>query len=314
MNKSKKRLTRDYWDNHSSVRARPNTYDVCIDQPIHMHTGDWYPRAMLPFLDRLLHLKVPDDKIQRLLAQHLIYFLDYTTVLEHLMVNRSLEVIIHNQLNVQLPEHLKSAGLQIYTDEGYHALFSNQLSTQVANLFNIKKATQLPLRIESLNTYLSRATPSLKNIIYFSIGFVSETIIAKEISQITTCSLTSQANALLTDHLADEAVHAQYFAEIFKFTWAHCKAEQRDAIASALPDILKIFCLTDIRWLEGVLKEADVPNVEIAQIVERANNEAVINLRAASAAKMTFSILRKVGFFQVCRYADIFKSKGLPYA
>lgn len=314
MNNVEYRLTLESWNKNSAVRTKPNIYSLCSNQTFSTHPGDWYPKTMLPYFERLTKCDISESKVERLLAQHLVYFLNYTTILEHLMVIRSLEIIIHGKINLKFSEPLKAAGMHIYTDEGYHALFSHQLSCQVSKQYSIGLTSHPPYRIQKLNEFISTSPPQLANTIYFCIGFVSETIIAKEISQITSLSLKPQVYALLKDHLEDEIMHAHYFSEVFQSAWAQANIQQKDIIASILPRILKTFCLTDVRWLEETFKDAEVPETEITNIVENINSESNINRKVAKAAKMTFSVLRKVGFFNTDQYAEQFRSEGLPYA
>lgn len=314
MTKIEHRFTFDFWNKNSSVRSKSNTYALGVPPETNDYALDWYPRPMLPYLRHVSFQNIPEDKIRRLLARHLVYFLDYTMILEHLMVNLSLETIIYDSLIVKIPKKLKSIGLQIYTDEGYHAQFSNQLASEIASAYKINRLIPPPFRISKLNDYIANTKTDLRHILYFSIGFISETIIAKEIRSITADSLAPQAYTLLTDHLEDETVHAYFFAETFNFVWTHSSSLQKDAIASMIPPLLKIFCSTDIDWLSDALGEAGLSQGAITDITESANAESLINQRICSIAPLTFSALRKVGFFEISKYAQHFRSEGLPYA
>ncbi|MGV6396041.1 diiron oxygenase [Pseudomonas caspiana] len=306
-------LTLEHWNKAASVRVKPYTYSVQMSQDRLGDTKDWYPRAMLPFLTDGLLRNVSEERVRKILAHHLVYFLDYTTLLEHLMVNRSLEVIVHDMLEVGIPEVMRAAGLQIYTDEGYHALFSNQLAAEVATLYSVERNVQVPMRIEKLNALISGVPQELVGVMYFAIGFVSETVIAKEIASIKSDCLIPQVYSLLKDHLEDETVHAYFFTKAFEVVWQGCSKQQRDTIAFTLPSLLRVFCCTDTAWLSNVLMEARVPAVTTKAIVEQMEDRGLINKKISSAASMTISTLRKNGFFDDAEYAHCFKVEGLPY-
>lgn len=312
MKKLDKCLTLERWNKQSSVRVKPNVYSMQSLQSHSVQEKDWYPRGMLPFLNDPRLKALSEPCVRKILAHHLVYFLDYTTLLEHLMVNRSLEIIIHDMLGVGIPEAMRTAGLQIYTDEGYHALFSNQLAAEVADIHVIERNTQAPIRIEKLNRLISAVSPEFVDVVYFAIGFVSETIIAKEISSIKSELLVPQVYALLKDHLEDEAVHAYFFTKVFEVVWLGCSKQQRDAIAFTLPSLLRIFCSTDTAWLSSVLIEAKVSAVTAKVIAAQMHDMNLINEKICSAASMTISILRKNGFFDEEEYAHCFRIEGLP--
>ena len=96
------------------------------------------------------------ETLHRLTANHLVYFLDYTTLLEHRIVNRAVEVIVHRELPIYIPLPMKHAALQLYTDEGYHALFSNQIAEQIAALYGITRRPVIPKRISRMNALIAR--------------------------------------------------------------------------------------------------------------------------------------------------------------
>ncbi|SQF94379.1 P-aminobenzoate N-oxygenase AurF [Paucimonas lemoignei] len=313
MRSFKECLTLEHWNKNSSVRAKPNIYSMPLLRCSSSLTKDWYPRSMLQFLTRPDFKTVPDECIEKLLAHHLVYFLDYTTFLEHMMVNRSLEIIVHDMLEVGIPEPMRAAGLQIYTDEGYHALFSNQLAAEVAGIYAIERNARTPSRIQKLNALIASTSEDSVAAVYFAIGFVSETIIAKEISCIKSDSLIPQVYRLLQDHLEDEAVHACFFAEVFGTVWRGCSEQQRDSIAFTLPLLLRIFCSTDTAWLSNVLLEANVSVTTTKAIAAQADNVTLINDRVSRVASLTFATLRNNGFFNKEKYSRHFRMEGLTY-
>lgn len=307
-------LTLETWDKRSAVRNKPNTYSIIRPSDEAQHQCDWFPRAMLPFLKCPQFEHIAEESIHRLLAEHLIYFLDYTVILEHLFVNRSLEVIMYDSLKANLTRELSATAMQIYTDEGYHALFSNQLARDVSKKFSIRRRSRMPFRLEALSELISETNPEERDLISFCIGFISETIIAKEIAQITTTTLAPQAYALLKDHLEDEKTHAWFFSIAFQEVWCNATNRQRRVIAKSLPLILKTFCLTDEAWLAEVLHETGVSPEFADSITTQINSESSIVTRVMSVAAMTLSVLRKNGLFSNREYANHFTTAGLPDA
>jgi hypothetical protein len=131
------RYTLGDWDNKAAVRVRRNDYLLPDDLEQQLSIRDWFPPAFIPYCKHPLIDTAGRPMAQRLAANHLVYFLDYTTLLEHRVVNRAVETLVHGELDVPIPRQMKTAALQLYTDEGYHALFSNEVAEQVAALYDI---------------------------------------------------------------------------------------------------------------------------------------------------------------------------------
>ena len=112
------------WDTKASVRTDRSPYTLPADLEHQLGERHWFVPDFMPYLDHPDIVLAGPSVVRRLEANQLVYFLDYTTVLEHKLVNRSVETLIHDELGVPVPCAVKTAALQLYTDEGYHALFS----------------------------------------------------------------------------------------------------------------------------------------------------------------------------------------------
>ncbi len=296
------------WNSHSSVRSKPNKYVIPDQKPAEK---DWFPKKMVPYLDLPCFASVKKEKVDRLLAQHLVYFLDYTTILEHLMVNRSLEVIVHNKLNISIPESLRKASLQIYTDEAYHALFSDELSCSVAGLYGIRRLKRRPYRIAALEQLIQQTPEKHRNEVYFAIGFVSETIIAKEIARLIEKNLVPPVYAMFRDHLDDEIRHAFFFSEAFQVIWQRITLPQKHIIARALPTILKIFASMDPFWLTQSIEETGIPREACNHIIAESTSLAETIKRVKSGSSMTISVLRNANIFSDKMFSGYFHTEEL---
>jgi hypothetical protein len=136
--------------------ASQHDYQLPPDVALQLETRHWFPPAFLPYLAHPVIQAAGSACVARLSANHLVHFLDYTTLLEHRIVNRAVETIVHGELPAYVPTRMKNAALQLYTDEGYHALFSNQLAEQIAAFYGITGRPVMPLRITRLNALIAR--------------------------------------------------------------------------------------------------------------------------------------------------------------
>ncbi|EJM15294.1 P-aminobenzoate N-oxygenase AurF [Pseudomonas sp. GM18] len=305
------RFTLVDWNTRASVRSSEHDYLLPPDLEQQLETRHWFPPGFLTYLTHPAIEAAGKAVVHRLSANHLVYFLDYTTVLEHRIVNRSVETIIHGELKVNIPSRMKTAALQLYTDEGYHALFSNSLAEQVAEVYGISLRPVMPHRITRLSTLLDRAPEEHRALAWFLVGFVSETIIAKELLEVCRDTLVSSVQAMLRDHLADEARHSRYFSEVFHYLWLTLNSRQRTFAARLLLDSIRVFFEADERWLRESLHSAGVDGTVVTEILgELASRQATLQ-RARSGAGATLQALKKAGVFDLPYNRQLFMKAGL---
>ena len=305
------RFTLGDWNNRASVRISEHAYQLPSNLGRQLETRHWFPPAFLPYLNHPAVEAAGREMIHRLSANHLVYFLDYTTLLEHRIVNRSVETIVHDELGVSIPRRMKTAALQLYTDEAYHALFSNSLAEQIADIYGTTNRPVMPQRITRLNTLLDRTPEKHKALAWFLVGFVSETIIAKELRDVCRDTLVSSVQEMLRDHLADEARHSRYFCEVFHYLWLQLSCGQRTFTARLLLEILLVFFEVDERWLEESLRSAGLSVTAVAQILGDLTGPQAQRLRARSGAGATLNAMRKAGFFDLPANRQLFYRAGL---
>lgn len=305
------RFTLGDWNTRAVVRTSEHTYSLPSDVEQQLETRHWFPPAFLPYLEHPTVKSAGRAMAHRLSANHLVYFLDYTTLLEHRIVNRAVETIVHGELDVGVPQRMKKAALQLYTDEGYHALFSNNLAEQVAAHYGMVERPVMPQRIARLNALLDRTPDKHTSLAWFLTGFVSETIIAKELLDVCRDALVCGVEEMLRDHLADEARHSRYFCEVFHHLWLHLTSAQRTFCAARLLEIILIFFEVDEPWLRGSFRSAGLSETSCTDIVNGLSGVQVCLQRARSGASATLSALNKSGFFDLPFNRQLFTKAGL---
>jgi hypothetical protein len=294
----KNRFTLGEWNTRASVRTSDHHYQLPSDLEKQLQSRDWFPPALLPYLSHP-EIKSADQAItKRLCANHLVNFLHYTTLLEHRIVNRSVEIIIHDELDFPIPPRMKTAALQLYTDEGYHALFSNQLAKQIIEFYGMPDQPVTHNRITRLNNLIHSTPEKQRALTWFLVGFASETIIAKDLRDIYKDTLICSVQEMLSDHLTDEARHSRYFSEVFHYLWLQMSDELRITSAKQLLEALLIFFETDQQWLERSLRSVQLSETTVEQILVTMADPHAHILRIRSGASSTFKALKKAGFFK----------------
>ncbi|WP_192562742.1 diiron oxygenase [Pseudomonas gozinkensis] len=299
------------WNTRASVRTSSHDYRLPDDLQKQLETRHWFPPAFLPYLAHPVIEAAGRSMLHRLTARHLVHFLDYTTLLEHRIVNRAVETIVHGELPVEVPAPMKTAALQLYTDEGYHALFSSQVAEQIAGVYALSARPAMPRRITRMNLLIARTGQEQRPLVCFLLGFVSETIIARELLDVCRDSLVSGVNDMLRDHLTDEARHSRYFTEVFHYLWLRLGPRQRTFTATTLLDIFAIFFEVDELWLQESLSGAGIANTTVTDILGTMTTTQASQRRARAGSLATLNALKKAGFFNEPQNQTLFAKAGL---
>ena len=264
----------------------------------------------MPYLDHPDIVQAGQSVARRLEANQLVYFLDHTTVLEHKLVNRAVETLIHKEISDHVPAAMKNAALQLYIDEGYHALYSCQIAEQVADLYGINNRSRPAHRIQRLLHQIEVCRPADRPLNWFLIGFVSETIIAKELLGAIHVPLVTTVLDMFKSHLGDEARHSRYFSEVFTHVWSRLDDAQRAQASTQLLTLLGIFFESDTRWLKESLSSVDLNPATIEQITTHLQQPAVHQQRVRAGSKATVLALANAGFFNCDHNRRLFMSAG----
>ncbi|MBP0619148.1 diiron oxygenase [Cupriavidus consociatus] len=297
------------WDKQSAVRVRPYKYNCQPTNKNDPKSGNWFFPSALSFLSHPLLAHLTPDQVQELLARNLVSFLEYTTLLEHRIVNRSVEHIVHNCLPVAVPHGMCMDALRIYTDEGYHAVMSADVAHQVSEIFGISQTTRQFSRISRLEALASGFQQQALG--WFLIGFVSETAITKEFAKMGRSALVPAVHSMLMDHLSDEWKHSRCFVRMFSYLWPRLTRPEREFCATQLPVIIQECFRLDESLLERDLAALGLDSNVAQTISAERNNETANRLRAKNGASATLHALRECAFFSEPRYVANFAKHGL---
>ena len=169
----------------------------------------------------------------------------------------------------------------------------------------------MPMRITQLNTAITRVPETDRPLAWFLLGFVSETIIARELLEVCRDTLVSSVSDMLRDHLADEARHSRYFSEVFHYLWLTLNSRQRTFSARMLLEFLRIFFEVDERWLKQSLRSVGIADDVIRKILDGLISPRASRQRTKAGAKATLEAMTKAGFFALINNRKLFAKAGL---
>lgn len=292
------------WYSSSTVRSRPYGYLLSEQDFREVNPDRWFPSSMAPALAHTEITNLPLPERLHLHINHLTYFLDYTTDLEITHVNKAVKSITHGPLKKYFDSSDHRAALKLYVDEGYHALFSRELADQVTNHFKLKRRRSA--RINAFSELVAKTPSSHQDLTQFIIAFVSETLITKELFDLSRQMLIPGVYNLLIDHLHDEGKHSAYFSYCFEKLWSRLSESQQDFAARSLLEILLIFGRPDKEFILSLFAS----DTRQGELVLK-HLEARVTERIAALAIPTMQTVQRTTLLQKHDLLHLFKTYGI---
>lgn len=305
----------DGWTETAAVRAKPSPADVELTGQADELAGvRWFVTGATDELlsqPALQHLGMRERN--GLYAARLVRFLDDTALTEHRIVNVAAQVIAENRLRAYVPEPLALDALKLYTDEGYHAWFTARACQAIRAVFAIPACDGEPsAKIAGLEALAAQAPPAWRDLTWFMIGFVAETMVTKAIVDVMRNSAQSAIQRMLLVHLEDEWVHAKYFAQLFRLIWPGLDADARRHFGQLLPRIMAAFHVHDEPFLRRILAHAGLDAAACDKAIARlAGDPARHAARLRAACGNTLQVLQGCGVFGESGAREAFIRAGL---
>ena len=213
--------TKKDWDKKSSVRSSGESYDLNINKIDPKKDPDWHVSNYSGILQHEKLSSLTEEQKKFVMGTQLLEFVIKTTKFEIDYVNVVANNLALGKYYFKLPEVLKLDALKIYTDEGFHAHFSLQMSDQIKKYYKIDDdlSPYLDGFFEKLNNLGNRFDKNYKYLSLIAAVIVSESMIVQDISNEMKDVVYEPIRAMFKDHMIDEAFHANYFGTLFKIIW-----------------------------------------------------------------------------------------------
>lgn len=302
------------WIDTAAVRARPSLTDFDLSASAdELSSVRWFVFGTADELQShvaLRHLGIAQRN--RLYAARLVHFLDDMVLTEHRIVNAAAQVIAENRLRAYLPERLALDALKLYTDEGYHAYFTAHASRAIREVFALEAGDGPNVKIAAIEALVAEVSPGRRDMAWFMVGFVGETMITKAIVDVMRGSAHSAIQGLLLAHLEDEWVHAKYFAHLFSLIWPRLDADGRAYFGGLLPRIIAAYHAWDEPFHRRLLGDhagldAAACDRVLAKVAGRGSQIARMRARCGN----TLQVLERCGVFDEEHLRAPFVQAGL---
>jgi hypothetical protein len=295
------------WFERSSVRQAPRRV---LDESEDRYS---FSPDLVPLAGHELVRSLPDEVFEQVLTQHLYRYLDFTTKLEHLVVNRTVLGIAHRTVGVELPDEMVFDAYKIYCDEAYHAVFSADLLRQVrARTGIVPKLTAEPYFTTRLRQLQDRLAPELRPLAELLFVVCSETLISATLAEVPNDPRVHAAvRETIRDHAQDEGRHHAYFASFLKYLWSQLDHAVRRELGPLLPDLVLAFLHPDRPAIREELLGYGLSRDDAEQVIAEVYDERTVREYARDTSRLTVRHFASVGVLEDPATRDRFEELGL---
>ena len=272
-----------------------------------------FPPSAIPYLDHPCLEQIDSRLRSELLTRHLYQYLNFTANLEPTLVNRGVQRIAANKLPISVIRDMRLDALKIYTDEGYHALFSIDLISQIEAATGV---IDLPYDFEPYLQNLDRVTHDLLSG-QRALGellqvIIFETAVSSILSDLPEDpNLVTAVRSVIRDHATDEKTHHAFFMRLFPELWTSLSSRQKHQVGLALPRLI----VEEVRPYKDPIADALVAVGLDASSASEVLHDTYTNTHAMQyarhMARYTVHLFAKTGVLDIPGASDAFAAEGL---
>lgn len=299
----------DNWDERATVRVKPRR--VLMEEE---EKGKvFFPPDLVPITQHPIVREMGSRVERELLIRHLFHYLDFTTYLEHDLVNTAARRIAINDIDYDIPEKMRFDAYKLYCDEAYHALFSEDMKRQIACATGVREEAN------SMPTFLSwcreiQASQPRELFGFFELFFatIAETLISSSLVQIPRDTrVITAVRTLVADHAEDEAFHFKYFSSLFRILWPQMSKDQKGRLGPLLPEFIMKFLQPDRAKIRLDLTAVGLTPEQIDQVVRDSYSEGEVLKSIIRTARMPLRLFEELDVKADTRTAEAFDQFGL---
>lgn len=298
------------WDKAASVRSKPRRF-VTGEKD-----SQFFPEHLVPVLNTQAAVELNPEVRHSLATQHLYRYLDFTLLLETLVVNKVLLGIALGRLGFPASRGQRLDAMRMYTDEAYHATAAMDIGFQVEGASQINNMTAGHLEQEFLMRLhkIKEAVgdPQLASLVELSFVIASETLISGNLSDVGGSNVVDEGvRSVITDHAKDEGRHHGFFYRYLKDLWGHLNERERQTVGWAMPQLIHAFFAPEISSVERELTQYGVSASLREELLAEAYSPERIQESARSSSSHIVKYMTDLGSLESPEIEEEFEKHGL---
>ena len=307
--------TKKDWDKHASVRVSNKSYDLNLNDIDLNDDLNWHLPSYSPILDHNDLKSLSDDQKRFVMGTQLLEFVEKTTIFEIEQVNNVANNLALGKYDFDIPNLLKVDAFKIYTDEGFHALFSKKMSDDIKKYYKIEDditpyLKNFFLQLKKIGSKFDQKYLYLSNL---SSTIVSESMIVHDISNEMKSIVYEPIREMFRDHMIDEAYHANYFGTLFKVIWSQLSKKEKEIMSSNLCDSILLLSKPRVDIFYYSLSKLGFKENQISKIISDVydNNKEIKQNILKRKSSPVLKLLENTGVFNFTFANEKFKANGL---
>jgi hypothetical protein len=235
--------TRKDWEINARVRNCDESYDLNLSNANFKDDICWHLPSYSNILNHHELQEISYLSKKFIMGTQLLEFVIKTTRFEIEYVNKVASKLALGDLNFNIPQVMKLDALKIYTDEGYHAYFSQKIADQIIEYYGVKDDL-IPFTnnfFNNLDYILHRGSTSDKDLALLACVIVSESMIVSDIASEMKDVVYEPIRLMFKNHMIDEAFHGKYFLTLFNMIWQQLSDAERIIFADYICEFITIF-------------------------------------------------------------------------
>ena len=295
------------WHERASVRRAPRRI---LDTNGARHL--LFSPEMVPLATHPLVLASPPARSRRCSPSAFYRYLDFTTKLEHLVVNRTVAGIAHDEVGFEVPDEMAFDAYKIYCDEAYHALFAADLLRQARALSGITPLLEpQPYFIQRLRAIQAAVGQGLEPLVELLFVVCSETLITASLASMPdNPSVVEAVRDIVRDHAHDEGRHHAYFTAFLRILWLNLTPAMRREMGVLIPDLIDAFLRPDVTVLRVELAGYGLSCDDAEQVLAEVYADDVMRPSWAATASQTVFHFAEIGALDDPATRDAFAGRG----
>jgi hypothetical protein len=271
-----------------------------------------FPRRLIPYLNTEPLAEIDKNRSDYLVAQHLFTWLSFTVSLEVSVVNRVAMRLADGSSGLQLDTCSRQAAHQIYTDEGYHALFTMDVLHQLETAYKIPALPYDSSKVSRRLDAIATGRPDLTALIQILQVVIFETLVTSVLEEIPPDeSIVSVVRDIVADHAEDERRHHAYFSKLFRKLWPSLDRQIQAVCAHRLPDLIYCSVLPDTDMAITAMRQCGIELRTAQDCIAEAYSESKTADYVKMAARKTIQLFRSCGVFEIPGVDESFAARGL---
>jgi hypothetical protein len=303
------------WDRDAGVRTDSQTYDLVLnefgnnDEPV----LSWHLPTYSGILEHPSLKNLSSEKVEYIKGIQLLEFVLKQTIFEIECVNKVTSKLAHDGYEFKLNKQLSLDALKIYTDEGYHAYYTEKVAQQIASHYKIDDS-ELKLNIKDYYNKITNLVEKFGSkhgdICLLAFVIAGENQIVSDISDQMRGVVHEPIREMFRNHMKDEVFHAHFFREVFKAVWPQLTQYDKERMGLTFCSSMEILGLprTDVYYFS--LSKFGYTPKDISKFIDDIynTNEWKIN-RVRDRMTPTIELLRQNNVFSIQNVKKCFEDK-----